>query len=143
MSSLPLPRDKKPSRWANPGVWVILVIGLVVIIAGFASCQGSASESDTGNSSGVDSTYLQTWEHPYSHTTCADWSGRMTSQQRFAAAADMLTGARNKGDGGRGLPPDSLISEFEAGVTNVCVEPTMTITDAAVGLYLTEDRFKP
>jgi len=68
----------------------------------------------------------------------------MTAHQRWAAAADMLAGARNKGDGGTGLPSDQLVTEFVGGIDTACVEPTMTITDMAVGLYLSDRaRFQP
>lgn len=67
----------------------------------------------------------------------------MTSAQQFAAAADILESARNKIDEGVGLPPDALTSEFQAGVTNACIIPTMTPTDATFGLYTTEPRFHP
>lgn len=108
-----------------------------------AACSGGGDNADA-QSAGARSKYEQTWSKAYKDTTCDEWLTQMSSQQQFAAAADMLTGARNKGDGGSGLPPDALISDFQAGVTNVCVIPTMTLTDAAVGLYLTDrDRYKP
>jgi hypothetical protein len=60
-------------------------------------------------------------------------------QQRSAAAADMLTGARNKGDGGKGLPPDRLIDQFETGLETVCTaDATMSLADVGAGLYLTD-----
>jgi hypothetical protein len=33
----------------------------------------------------------------------------------------MSTGARKKGDGGEGLPPDLLVDEFIGGVSTACV----------------------
>lgn len=130
---------RRRRQWIGLGVLAALVVIL------FASCVSNASRSSS--SSAVDdgtAKYTQTWPDSYSSTTCDDWNTRMTDAQQFAAAADMLAGARNKGDGGTGLPEDSLITEFQAGITNVCVEPTMTLTDAGAGLYLTErDRFKP
>ncbi len=100
-----------------------------------------ACSADTG---GGTSKYDQTWPHPYSQTTCADWNDDMTSAQQWAAAADMLTGARNKGDGGEGLPPDPLVDEFRAGITTACVVDTMTLADVGAGLYLTErETFRP
>jgi hypothetical protein len=62
----------------------------------------------------------------------------MTAQQRFAGAADMLTGARSK-DGGSGLPPDAMIERFAGDVTEGCsagAAATMTVADAAVGVYV-------
>jgi hypothetical protein len=67
----------------------------------------------------------------------------MTSGQRFAAAADMLTSARNKGDGGSGLPPDSLIANFESGVTTACVPPATNLAEVGALLYLSEPVFRP
>jgi hypothetical protein len=127
------------------GAGCLVAIGIVVLIGvvfGLASC-GSGSDSDSSYTPDQTSKYTQTWAKAYSDTTCADWNTRLTSAQQFAASADMLAGARNKGDGGTGLPSDALIDEFSGGITNVCVEPTMALTDAAVGLYLTEPRFKP
>jgi hypothetical protein len=97
-----------------------------------------------GNSSAGDSKYAQTWPKAYSDTTCAEWNGEMTSGQKFAAAADMLSGARDKGDGGTGVAPDDLITEFQDGVTNACVIDTATLAETGASLYLTErERFRP
>lgn len=63
----------------------------------------------------------------------------MTSAQRWAMAADMLTNARNTGD----LPPEDMIAEFEGGLRNVCVIDSMTMIDAGTGLYMTEPRSIP
>lgn len=61
----------------------------------------------------------------------------MSSAQKFAAAADMLVGARSTDDKNAGLPSDSLINSFEGDIDQGC-EPiaTMTIGDAATGLYM-------
>jgi len=59
------------------------------------------------------------------------------------AAADILTSARNKIDGGTGLPADSMIEDFAGGITTACVVPSMTLTDVTFGLYSTEPRFHP
>ena len=68
----------------------------------------------------------------------------MSDAQQFAASADMLTGARNKGDGGTGLPPDALIEQFQDGVTTACVVPTATVAEIGAGVYLTErETFRP
>jgi hypothetical protein len=105
-----------------------------------------SSSTDTGDSGGSDTTskYAQTWPKSYSATTSREWNRKMTKAQKRADAADMLTGARNEGDGGNGLPPDSLIDEFQDGVTTACVVPSMSLTDVGAGLYLTERaRFQP
>lgn len=118
-----------------------LMVGLSVLgLALTAAC----SEDSASTTPATPGKYEQTWGASYSATTCADWSTQMDDHQRWAAAADMLAGARNKGDGGEGLPVDALVDEFEAGISTACVEPTMSLTDVSVGLYLTErERFRP
>ena len=61
----------------------------------------------------------------------------MTPDQKFAAAADMLVGARSEGNKNADLTSDSLINSFEGDIDQGC-EPiaTMTITDAAISIYL-------
>ena len=123
----------------------IIVGGVMLLIAALA-----VYNSTTGNNTDTDTAYVadtskynQTWQTDYASTTCDDWLSQMTSSQRFAASADILTSARNKIDGGSGLPSDSLIDEFTDGLDNVCVIPSMTLTDASYGLYTTEPRFSP
>lgn len=119
-------------------------IVLISVLFGVLSTTGTGSDDDASTGAdGSASKYTQTWGKQYSDTTCADWNDDMTGQQQFAAAADILTSARNKIDGGTGLPSEALIREFEGGITTVCVEPTMTLTDATYGLYATEPRFHP
>ena len=61
----------------------------------------------------------------------------MSPAQRWAAAADMLTGARNKGDGGTGLPPDFLITRFEDDVPEGCsVIGTISVAVVGASIYL-------
>jgi hypothetical protein len=133
--------SKKPSTGCGAGCLIVVgVFVLIAVIFGLASCGSGSESSDMPEAT---SKYTQTWPQIYSETTCADWLNELTAGQQFAASADMLAGARNKGDGGTGLPPDSMIDEFSSGISNVCVESTMAITDAAVGLYLTEPRFHP
>ncbi|WP_248582558.1 hypothetical protein [Nocardioides sp. InS609-2] len=98
-----------------------------------------------GNQGGTDvGKYEQTWPRAYSETTCDDWADEMTGQQHFAAAADMLTSARNKIDGGEGLPPDSLIERFQSDIASTCqIEGTLTITDAVYVVYNDDPSYKP
>lgn len=112
------------------------MLTLVLVGAAIAGCSSSSGSNNSDK-------YEQTWPAQYSKTTCTQWLNEMSDQQRFAAAADILTSARNKIDGGSGLPSDALIREFEGGVDTVCVVPTMTLTDATDGLYSTEPRFHP
>ncbi len=113
------------------------LIGLAT--AGLVGC---ASASGDGSSAELDK-YTQTWGKQYSDTTCDDWNKVMTDAQQWAASADILSAARDKIDGATGVAPDELIDEFQSGITNVCVVPTMSLTDASYGLYTTEPRFKP
>lgn len=110
-----------------------------VVLAIVTACSTSAGSEESSNDR-----YEQTWPKQYSSTTCAEWNDSMTDEQQWAASADMLTGARNTGDGGEGLPPDSLVDEFQSDVTTACVEPTMSLAEVGAALYLTErDRFRP
>lgn len=106
---------------------------LVLLVLTLAACSSTSKTSGPAK-------YQQTWKTPYSSTTCADWRSKMTDGQRWAAAADMLAAARQK-DGAKALPPDAMVDSFAAGLTRVC-EPiaTLTLTDAGVGLYLTDRR---
>lgn len=90
----------------------------------------------------ADDKYTQTWPTPYDQTTCTQFLNQMTAKQRWVMAADMLTNARNLNQD-VGLPPDSMVTEFEKGLENACVIASMTMTDAAVGLYMTEPSFQP
>jgi hypothetical protein len=96
---------------------------------------------------GNTSKYRQTWTKSYGETSCDEWLTHMTDKQQWAAAADMLTGARNKGDGGTSVPGDDLVTEFQGGVTNVCEEPVAaaeSVAEVGAGLYSTErDTFAP
>lgn len=120
------------------GIGCLGVVAVVVLVSVFSSTGG-----DDDDAPAESSRYTQTWGQRYAETSCDDWNLEMSSAQQFAAAADILTSARNKIDGGEGVPPDVLITEFQMGTTNVCVVPTMTLTDATFGLYSTEPRFHP
>lgn len=114
-------------------------------VAVLLSCTGCGSVAESGTSK---SKYTQTWSKSYADTTCAEWNSAMTDRQRFAAAADMLTGARNKGDGGSGLPPDSLIVRFQTDVSQGCSVPAtadqLSVADAGAAVYLLgRDSYKP
>lgn len=124
------------TKWVGIGCGIPLALILIVTLIGVMAPKGDSTTSGANK-------YTQTWAKSYSETTCEDWNDRMTIAQQFAGAADILTSARNKIGGATGLPPDSLITEFQDGVTNVCVIPSMTLTDATYGLYTTEPRFQP
>ena len=124
------------SKWLGIGCGIPVALVLLIILVITLTPKRAPSVAPLDE-------YTQTWDKAYSETTCSDWNGAMTDAQQFAAAADILTSARNKIDGGTGMPFDSLIAEFRSGITNVCVIPSMTLTDATYGLYTTEPRFHP
>ncbi|MFJ6155760.1 hypothetical protein ACIQF8_20250 [Pseudarthrobacter sp. NPDC092184] len=67
----------------------------------------------------------------------------MTPTQQFAASADILTSGRNKVDKGTGMPPDSLIKDFQAATTDYCTIPSMTLTDATYAVYMDGKKYRP
>src|SRR5207253_6020628 len=73
--------------------------------------------------------YNQTWTTAYSKTTCGDYLNSMTSKQRWAMAADMLTSLRQV-DGGNGLPADGQVTRFQVDVATGCEgESTVVVGD--------------
>jgi hypothetical protein len=122
-----------------------VVFGVVIVLILIAGSGGSGSRTGgTTTSAGADS-LVQTWGKNYSETTCAEWSSAMTPQQRYAAAADMLTGARNKGDGGQGLPPAPLIRTFMADVSEGCsATDDWSVAEVGASIYLIgRDLYRP
>jgi hypothetical protein len=127
---------------AISGLGCLGVVAIIVVASVLATLGGDDDER-AGGTAAESSRYTQTWSQSYAETTCDEWNIEMSAGQQFAAAADILTSARNKIDGGVGLPPDALTSEFQAGITTICIVPTMSLTDATYGLYTTEPRFHP
>lgn len=112
----------------------MIVVG--VLLASMAACGGSDGSSSSGSAG--DEKYTQTWAKSYGETMCAEWLNEMTPGQRFAASADMLAGARNKGDGGTGLPDDELIDEFTGDVDTACDAGATNLAEAGAISYLNE-----
>jgi len=114
----------------------VLIAALLCVAAPVAAC-GSQGSASSGGGSVASDKFHQTWPTGYGSTTCQQWATKMTSDQKFAAAADMLVGARSTDDKNAGLPSDSLIRSFEGDIGQGC-EPiaSMTITDAATGVYM-------
>jgi len=130
------------SRWPRRDWYVLL--GLLAAVVGIAVVAALGRDDGTEDAAGS-SAYEQTWSQSSSETTCAEWAADMTAQQRFAAAADMLTGARNRGDGGQGVPDDSLIRRFEVDVSEGCGPvATMTVAEAGASIYLIgQEQYRP
>jgi hypothetical protein len=107
-----------------------LWLGLGLVI--FTAC-GSVVTTPPQASTG----YNQTWTKSYGLTTCGDWNDVMTDSQRWGAAADMLTSARKKWDGGEGVPSDSLVARFQTDITAACsVDNNHQLPEIAIGVYL-------
>lgn len=117
-------------------LWAVTLIISVAIPREVDADAEDPAESDV-------SAYTQTWEEPYSSTTCSDWDLQMTDRQKFAASADILAAAWGKVEESDKFPQDSLISEFQRAVSTACVIDDMTITEVSFGVYATEPRFKP
>ncbi|MGZ4532973.1 MAG: hypothetical protein ACXVXP_11555 [Mycobacteriaceae bacterium] len=111
-----------------------LVVGVALLA--FTGCESSTGASDDK--------YEQTWSKSYGETTCSEWISDMSQHEMWVAAADMVTHARDTDDENAAMPEDSMVDDFRDGITNACVEPTMTIAEVGALLYLTEQvRFKP
>jgi hypothetical protein len=112
---------------------------LLIVALALTGCTSGGSGSATSGPAAI-SKYTQTWSKPYASTTCDEWNSAMTAHQQFAAAADMLTGARNNGDGGSGLPPDLLVIGFELDISKACSLPatsaTQLLAETAATVYL-------
>lgn len=115
---------------------------IAIVVAGVLLLSGCAPHT-ASNSADDSDKYTQTWATSYSETTCSDWVNKMTEHQKFVAAADILTSARDKIDGGTGVAPDDLIRRFESDITTGCVEPTVTLTDASYVIYNSDSSYKP
>ena len=120
-----------------------LTLAAVFTIAGLVLGGCVSPSGSTSNSSNTDK-YKQTWSKTYASTTCQEWKSAMSDKQQWVAAADMLTAARNKKDGGNGLPPDALVTTFQGGITTSCVVPSAKVAEIGAALYLTERaQFRP
>jgi hypothetical protein len=102
-----------------------------------------ASACSAGPQPGVDSKYQQTWTTPYSKTYCSDFLNEMTDRQRWAMAADMLTGAR-KVDGGSTVPADAVVTRFQGQVATACQgEATALASEVGVVIYKMDASYQP
>lgn len=114
-----------------------LVAALMLVVAAVVGC--AASGEDAAAPAVTTGKYDQTWAKTYAATTCSEWKSEMTDREQWVAAADMLTGARNKGDSGTGLPSDALVDDFQADITESCspaAAKAMKIAEVAASVYL-------
>lgn len=87
-------------------------VGLILVALATLDAPGSSADR-----------YTQTWTTPYSATTCGDWSGRMTADQRQAGSAAILRQLRQESGtvpAASYAPSDGLIRTFQTGVTSAC-----------------------
>lgn len=142
---------KKPDPDTRPWqqktrFWILgaAIVWAVTLIISFAVPRDIGISSEVGDTADSDAAaYTQTWGKDYADTTCGDWNAQMTDEQQFAAAADILASAWDKIEGSSDFPSDSLITEFQGGISKACIEDTMTLTDVSYGVYTTEPRFEP
>ncbi|MDR6868935.1 Trk-type K+ transport system membrane component [Microbacterium resistens] len=120
-------------------VWAVALIAAAAI----PHSVSTASDEAEGVAQSSSDRYEQTWNKGYSDTNCGDWSVRMTEQQRFAAAADMLAATWGKVEKSSRFPSDALIREFQDGIDTSCVADSLDIAGVAVMLYQSEPRFRP
>lgn len=128
-------------RFSHAIAGVVLAVAATVSLA---ACSESSTTSE--DSEPMDGKYTQTWtKKSYSQTKCVDWNAEMTDKQQWVAAADMLNSARNKIDGGEGLPPDVLITSFQGDITESCeVDKVDSIATIAAVLYkIGRDTYAP
>jgi hypothetical protein len=97
---------------------------------------GPTAEQDTGMSR-----YVQTWSKDYDNTSCAEWVTRMTDQQRWTAALEMLKKARNGDNAFAPMPADARVDGFKTAVGASCAATGAdTIAQAGAKVYLSGKR---
>ncbi|MFF7966743.1 hypothetical protein ACFZC3_15425 [Streptomyces sp. NPDC007903] len=108
-----------------------------------SSAYGADSNAATHAESPAPGKYDQTWETPYSDTTCGDYGTDMNAHERWAMAADMLLGAR-KADGATGLPADSEVTRFQEDMATACQGSSqLEVTEVGATIYLLDHSYAP
>lgn len=83
-----------------------LIISTVAILAATA-CGGSGGDEDSAV--------------PYGAQSCSDWTGRLSGDERWGAAEELLIQAKaTDGTKGDRAPATSSIQAFEEGLTKEC-----------------------
>lgn len=117
---------------------VLMVAGAVIGVLAFAVLINLALVAelitDKSNTSAPDETI-----------TCSERKADMSDAQRRAAAADILAHARDKADGGKGLPDEALVDKFARAIDTACAAGgSQEVDDVAVRVYLNQrDTFRP
>ena len=135
-----------PAGGSSPARGCLIAAGVVAVLI-VGGCVVSTSLSGDVTPDDRPGGYEQTWATPYSRTTCADWTSRMTDLQKDVAAADMLAAAQ-KNDGtpvaapGSGLIPGP-VRRFSAAVTAACTPDTALIVDVGLSVYRSDPQYAP
>lgn len=124
---------------AAGGIWAVTLILSFAIPTG--ASEPPATDKDPAQSE--PDKYEQTWQPSYSDTSCTDWATKMSDEQQFAAAAEILVSAWAKIEGSSRFPSDSLIGLFQDAIDDSCVIDSMAITDASFAAYNDSDVFRP
>lgn len=129
----------------NQGMKRLAAIAALLVLAGCSPVSmPTAPAAPTYSPVSAADKYTQTWTKEYKVTSCSEWLGEMTDDQRRVAAADILTAARNKISGGSGLPSDGLIADFQRNINIACEgSDEVTILEAAYFVYNYDDTFTP
>ena len=83
------------------------------------------------------------WPKTAGDTTCREWTGEMTSDQRGALGAAMLLALRAN-DGGTVRPPDAILDGFARAVGDVCATtPDSKVSAVGATIYGLSNDLKP
>ena len=118
--------------------------------AASASSEAESMPDDTtgqpkpvGSDAVPESKYTQTWTRRYDKTSCKQYQSVMTPHQRWVAAAEMLTAARQQAGSNEIVAPDALVDGFAEGIDMACTaNRKFNIALAAAGLYAEDVRFQ-
>ena len=99
-----------------------MILGAVLLLA---ACGGAA------------------WPKTAGETTCSEWTGQMTSDQRGALGAAMLLALRAN-DGGSVRPPEAILTGFAKAVGDVCATtPDAKVSAVGATIYALSKDLKP
>jgi hypothetical protein len=83
------------------------------------------------------------WPKTAGETSCREWTGEMTGEQRAALGAAMLLALREN-DGGTVRPRDDVLKAFATAVGDVCeTTPDEKVSAVAATIYRLSDDLKP
>jgi hypothetical protein len=81
----------------------------------------------------TDGRYAQTWQQPYTKTTCAEWHDEMSHDEQFIATAEILDAVWGGPLHRRvRLPPDEVIDGYRDDIDDACADPSATLYTIAL-----------